>query len=67
MSAFRMSMILPILAMLFVVVWGGGLGVIFIVLNETGAREFGAIGIGLGLVVFVPLIAGLLARQKTGL
>lgn len=62
-----MSMLLPILAILFVVVWGGGLGVIFIVLNETGAREFGAIGIGLGLVVFVPIIAGLLSRQRTGL
>ena len=59
-------MLLPVLAVLFVVVLGGGLGVIFIVLNETGAGEYGAIGIGLGLVVGVPAIAGLLAMPRRG-
>ena len=66
MSGVRLAMLLPVLGILFVVVWAGGLGVIFIVLNETGAGEYGAIGIGLGVVVFVPAIAGLLAKQRGG-
>ena len=61
-----MSVLLPILSIIFVVVVGGGLGVVFIVLNETGAGEYGAIGVGLGLLVFVPIIAGILARPGRG-
>ena len=64
MSGFRMSMFLPILAVLSVAAWGGGLGAIFIFLNETSIGEWGAIGIGLGLVVGVPVIAGLLAMPR---
>ena len=66
MSGFRMSMLLPVLAVLSVAVWGGGLGTIFIVLNETGLEEWGAIVVGLGLVVGVPSIAGLLAMPRGG-
>ena len=65
MSGFRMSMLLPIIAVLFVVVWAGGLGVIFILLNETGAGEWGAIVIGLGVVVGVPAIAGFLTMSRS--
>ena len=66
MSGFRMSMLLPFLSVLAVAVWGGGLGTIFIVLNETGLGQWGAIWIGLGLVVGVPSIAGFLAMPRGG-
>ena len=54
-----MAMALPLLAALVVIVWGGGLGVIFIVLNETGAGVWGAIIVGMALVVGVPLLAAM--------
>jgi hypothetical protein len=50
---------------MFVVVWGGGLGAIFIVLaRKTALEQWGAVIIGLALVVGVPFIASLLTLPK---
>ena len=56
--------LLPLLAMLFVVVWAGGFGVIFIVLANAGAEGWGAVIVGLALVVGVPSVAALLTLPK---
>ena len=55
---------LPLIAVLFVVIWGGGLGGIFIVLNESGTGIWGVIGLGLVLVIGVPGIASLLTLRR---
>lgn len=55
---------LPLIAVLFVVIWGGGLGVIFIVLSESGTGIWGVIGLGLVLVIGVPGIASLLTLRR---
>ncbi len=57
--------LLPLAAIMFVVVWGGGLGAIFIVLaRKTALEQWGAVIIGLALVVGVPFIASLLTLPK---
>ena len=55
---------LPLLAMLFVVVWAGGLGTIFVVLAKSGADVWGAVIVGLAVVVGVPSMAALLTLPK---
>lgn len=56
------SLLLPIMAGLFVLIVGGGLGVIF-----TIAGIMGTIIIGLAIVVLSPIIAFWLAKgQRTG-
>jgi len=55
---------LPLLAMLFVVVWGGGLGAIFIFLGKTDLGVWGAVIVGMALVVGVPSMAALLTLPK---
>lgn len=59
-----MAMMLPLLAALIIIVWGGGVGVVFIVLNETGAGVWGAIIIGMALVLGIPSVAALLAVSR---
>lgn len=59
-----MSMLLPIMAALFVVIWGGALGVIFILLYKTPLQEWGAAIVGMALVVGIPAIAGILAKDR---
>ncbi len=49
------AMIFPILAVLAIVIFAGGLGVIFMVINETPIHETGVIILGLSILVFVPL------------
>ena len=56
--------ILPLLAGLFIVIWGGGLGVGFILLNETRLEELGAIIVGMVLVIGVPIVGGLLTMPR---
>ena len=59
-----LAMVLPLLAALVIIAWGGGMGVIFIVLNETGAGVWGAIIIGMALVLGIPSVAALLAASR---
>lgn len=65
MNRLPLPFILPLAAIMFVVIWGGGLGAIFIILDKkTSLHQWGAVIIGLALVVMVPLIASLIARPK---
>lgn len=59
-----MAALLPIMAALFIVVWGGALGVIFILLYKTPLGEWGAVILGMALVIGIPAIAGLLAKDR---
>ena len=59
-----LPLLLPLAAALFIAVWAGGLGVIFMVLNDTALEEWGAVIIGMSLVVGIPSVAGLLATVK---
>ena len=58
----KMALLFPFLAVLTVILYAGGLGVIFIVVNETAVGEWGVIVIGMALVVGVPTVAALLQR-----
>ena len=58
-----MAMLFPLLAVLTIVVYAGGLGVIFILVNETALHENGVIIIGVALVIGVPSVAALAQRK----
>ena len=59
-----LAFILPLAAILFVVIWGGGLGTGFILLHKTAAEEWGPIILGVALVVGVPVVASLLTQPR---
>ncbi|MCE2465582.1 MAG: hypothetical protein J4G01_05830 [Dehalococcoidia bacterium] len=58
-----MAALLPILAAIFIVVWGGALGVVFTLLSKTTLHEWGPVILGMALVVGIPAAAGLLAKD----
>jgi flagellar basal body-associated protein FliL len=62
-SQLKLTLLIPIISVVVVVVVGGGLGVIFISTGKAGAGEWGAVVIGLALVIFVPFVAFLLERR----
>ena len=57
-----LAILVPILAIVVIAAFAGGLGVIFMVLEETMHSETGVIILGVALVVGVPLAAYLLDR-----
>ena len=59
---FRLALLIPALAVLTIVVFAGGIGVIFMVL-ESSFGEWGVLGLGVGLTVGVPSIAALLESR----
>ena len=59
----KMAGLFPLLAVLTIVIFGGGLGVIFMVLESTGVGEWGVIGLGMALVIGVPATAALLQQR----
>ena len=61
-SQIRLAMLIPFLAVVTIVVFAGGLGVLFMVL-EHEFEEWGVIGLGLALTVGVPVIAALLQKR----
>lgn len=61
---FRFAVLFPLLAVITVVVLGGGLGVTFMLLYETSWHEWGVIGLGMLLVVGVPVAAALVQRAQ---
>lgn len=56
------AMIFPILAMLTIAIFAGGLGVIFMVINSTPIHETGVIILGMIILIFVPLGAYFIQR-----
>ena len=59
---FRMALLFPMLAVITIVVYAGGLGVIFMLVNETALGEWGVIIIGSSLVVGIPTVAAIAQR-----
>ena len=57
------ALLFPLLAVLTIVVFGGGLGVIFILLNEMVVEEWAVVALGSALVVGVPGVAALAERM----
>ena len=58
--------LLPLLAVIFVVVCGGGLGFTFILLATTSVGTWGAVFVGMGIVVLVPAMAALVTLPGRG-
>lgn len=58
-----MSVLFPLLAILFIAVYAGGLGVIFMMLEATGLGEWGPVLLGVILVVAVPVLAYMLQQR----
>ncbi len=59
-----LPMLLPLAAIAFIVFWGGGLGVTFILLAKTDLESWGAVIIGVALVVGIPLLGGLFTMPR---
>lgn len=59
---FRFAMFFPILAVICIAIFAGGLGVIFMLLEASTLEMTGVVILGAALVVLVPLIAYMLER-----
>ncbi len=58
-----LAMLIPFLAVLTIVIFAGGLGIIFMLLESTGIGEWGVVGLGSAIVVLVPAAAALLEQR----
>ena len=58
-----MAMLFPLLAVLTIAAFAGGLGVIFMVLNSTGLEAWAVVILGVIIVVGVPSTAALVERR----
>ena len=57
-----LAMLIPILAIIVIIVFAGGLGIVFMLLENVMHNEIGVIVLGSAFVVGVPMIAYLLER-----
>lgn len=57
-----LAMLIPILAIIVIIVFAGGLGILFMVMENAMQNEIGVIVLGSAFVVGVPMIAYLLER-----
>ena len=58
-----MSIFIPLVSVLTIIGFGGGLGVVFILLNELVWEEWATVILGSVLVVGVPTVAALVQRM----
>jgi len=58
----RLAMLIPLLAVVTIVVFAGGLGILFMII-ESAFHEWGLIGFGIALTVGVPAAAALLQKR----
>ena len=58
-----MALLFPLLAILIVVGFAGGLGVVFLLINEVVVEEWAVVILGVVLVVGVPTAAALAQRR----
>ena len=59
----KLATLIPLLVVIVIITYAGGLGVIFMLLDSTPAEEWGVIGLGLTLLIGVPAVAALLQRR----
>ena len=57
-----MSMLFPLMAVIIIVGYAGGLGVVFILLNETELEEVGVIILGMVILIAVPATAAVVQQ-----
>jgi ABC-type proline/glycine betaine transport system permease subunit len=62
-SNLKFAMIFPILAIVTIATFAGGLGVVFMLINASEMEELGVIILGSAIVVVVPVVAYLLERR----
>ncbi len=55
--------LLPWLAISFIIIIGGGLGVSFMILHTTAAGEWAVVALGMFLVVAIPTAGAILAKR----
>ena len=58
-----LAMLIPFLAVLVIVIFAGGLGIIFMLLESTALGEWGVVILGAAIVVAVPAAAALLEQR----
>ncbi|MCI0438056.1 MAG: hypothetical protein L0177_02870 [Chloroflexi bacterium] len=63
MSHRALALLIPMLAVLVIATYAGGLGVIFMLLFETPAHEWAVVTLGLILIIGVPTTAYLLQQR----
>mgnify|MGYP000701706099 CR=1 FL=1 len=59
----KFAMLFPILALITIATFAGGLGVVFMLINASEMEEVGVIILGSVIVVGVPVVAYLLERR----
>ena len=59
----RSALLFPLLAVLTITVYAGGLGVLFMVLHETPLKQWAVVILGMVLVIGVPSVAALLQSR----
>ena len=57
-----MSMLFPLLAVIVIAGYAGGLGVVFILINETELEEVGVIILGMVILIAVPATAAVVQQ-----
>ena len=58
----RMALLIPLLSVLIIIGFAGGLGIVFMVLNEYVVKEWAVVVLGMALVVGVPSVAVMAQR-----
>ncbi len=60
---FGQAILFPLLAIVMVAAYAGGLGIVFTVLNEQVIKEWAVVALGVVITVCVPAAAALLERR----
>ncbi len=60
----RMAMLFPLLAVLVIAAYAGGLGVLFMVLESTSLGNWLVVIVGLSLVIAVPTVAAIAEHRS---
>ncbi len=60
-----LAMLIPFLAVLTIVIFAGGLGIIFMLLESTELGEWGVVILGTAIVVLVPATAAWLEQRTS--
>ena len=59
----KFAILFPVLAIITIATFAGGLGVVFMLLNASALEENGVIVLGSAIVIGVPVVAYLLERR----